>query len=185
MSARRAAENPLAGAANLRGGILIAVAVVVGVVLLGKGFDAGIIGSSGGDPSDEVATGNDDGGDGGDAATEGEGVTTTTAAVAHTPAEVRVQVLNSAGPSGSAGNASTRLSTAGFVALGATNADDRAATASAIYVQPGYEADGVAVATTLGLTTTTPQPMPAPPPPPAPVEANVVVVLGPDYVIVG
>ena len=184
MSAQRAAENPLAGAANLRGGILIAVAVVVGVVLLGKGFDTGVLGSSGGDPSDEVATGGDETGDGGTTGTE-DGVTTTTAPVAHTPAEVRVQVLNSAGPSGSAGNASTRLSTAGFVALGATNADDRAATASAVYVQPGYEADGVAVAAALGLTTTVPVAMPAPPPPPAPVEANVVVVLGPDYVPVG
>lgn len=178
MTASRGAENPLAGAANLRGGILIALAVVLGVVLLGKGFDSGIIGSSGGDPSDEVAVGDDDeeADDAGDV-----GLTTSTTAAAHSPAEVRVQVLNSTGPSGSAGNATSRLSTAGFVALDATNADDRTATASAVFAQPGYEADAAAIATALGLTAA-PQAMPTPPPPPAGADANVVVVLGPDYV---
>lgn len=181
MSPGRGVENPLAGAANLRGGLLIAVAVIVGVVLLGKGFDTGIVGSSGGDPSDEAATGNDSG-DGGDEGTE-PGSTTTTTAAAHNPAEVRVQVLNSTGPSGSAGNASTRLSTNGYVALDPTNATDRAAAASAVFAQPGYEADAAQIAAILGLTAA-PQAMPATPPAPAPADANVVVVLGPDFVIV-
>ena len=97
-------EHPLAGAANLRGGILIAVAVVIGVVLLGKGFDSGFIGSSSGDPSDEAAGSDDEGTDEGD----GADATTTTTTPAHAPAEVRVQVLNSSGPTGSAGTASDR-----------------------------------------------------------------------------
>lgn len=180
--ARQAPQNPLAGAANLRGGILIAVAVLVGVVLLGKGFDSGLVGSSGGDPSDQSASGGDESTDGTSTDGGGTDASTTTTLPAHTPAEVRVQVLNSSGPSGSAGDASQRLSTAGYVALSATNADDRTAAATAVFFQPGYEQDAVLVAQQIGFAALVPQAMPAPPPPPAPVDANIVIVLGPDYV---
>ena len=163
MSAQRATENPLAGAANLRGGLLIVVAVIVGVVLLGKGFDTGIIGSSGGDPSDEAATGGDDGSDeGGDSGTDG--ATTSTTAVAHIPAEVRVQVLNSSGPGGSAGNAIHPTVHGWLRRPGHDQRQRPAATASAVFAQPGYEADAAAIATALGLTvvrsppTTSPRP---------------------------
>jgi hypothetical protein len=178
MSAQRAAENPLAGAANLRGGLLIAVAVIVGVVLLGKGFDTGVVGSSGGDPSDEVATGDDGAG----STDEGGGAdgTTTTTPVTHPVAEVRVQVLNSTGPSGSAGTATTTISAQGYVTLDPDNATDRNATATAIFAQPGYEADAAAIAAVVGITAAV-QPMPAPPPAPAPIDANIVIVLGPDF----
>jgi hypothetical protein len=182
VSPGRGVENPLAGAANLRGGILIAVAVIVGVVLLGKGFDSGIIGSSGGDPSDEVAAGNDAGD--GDTDVSDVGSTTTTTAAAHTPGEVRVQVLNGgATVAGSAGTASQTLSVAGYNVLAAENADTDV-TATAVFAAVGYEADAVAVATALGLTIE-PQAMPPTPPTPAPVDINVVVVLGPDFTPAG
>jgi hypothetical protein len=172
----------LAGGASLRGGLLIAAAVILGVVLLGKGFDTGFIGSSGGDPSDESATGgNDDDDDG-----EGEGddeASTTTTPVTHVPAEVRVQVLNGGGPAGSAGLASTALGTTGFVVVDATNAAVDVA-ATTVFVAAGYEADAAAVIAALGLTTT-PQPMPTPPPAteggPSDATVNIFVVLGPDF----
>ena len=82
----------LSGAATLRGGLLIGVAVLLGVVLLGKGFDSGFLPSASGDPSDQVATGDDEGDEG--TGSEG-GSTTTTAPATRQPAEVRVRVLNS------------------------------------------------------------------------------------------
>jgi hypothetical protein len=168
----------LPGAANLRGGLLIAIAVVLGVVLLGKGFDSGFLPSASSDPSDEVATGGDDG-DG-----EGDDATTTTAATAttHQPAEVRVQVLNSTGPQGSAGAGTDALSDLGYNVIDGANAADRNATASAIFAAPGYEGDAAAIAAVLGMTAA-PQPMPNPPPAPAPADAAVVLVLGPDFVL--
>lgn len=180
MTPQRAAENPLAGAANLRGALLIAVAVIVGVVLLGKGFDAGVVDSSGGDPSDEVATGDDSDDDEGSSGDGGGDEPTTTTPLTHTPAQVRVQVLNSTGPSGSAATATTTISAVGYVTLEPDNAADRNATATTVYAQPGYEADAAAIAGSLGITAA-PLPMPAPPPAPAPIDANVVIVLGPDF----
>lgn len=173
------AGGALAGTATLRGGLLIGAAVVLGVVLLGKGFDSGFLPSSSNDPSDEVATGNDDEGtDEGD----GDDATTTTAPeeLTHAPGEVRVQVLNSAGPQGSAAAATSALSAATYNVFEAETATDRNATASAVYAVSGYEADARQIATTLGITAE-PQAMPATPPAPAPPEAQVVVVLGPEF----
>jgi hypothetical protein len=169
----------LSGAATLRGGVLIGVAVLLGVVLLGKGFDSGFLPSASGDPSDQVATGGDDEGDEG---TGSEGGTTTTAQPAtRQPAEVRVQVLNSAAPvSGSAGTTTTVLSNLGYNALSAANADERGAATTVVYAAAGFEADAQAIATQIGLDVA-PQPMPVPPPGPAPADVNVVVVLGADF----
>ncbi len=169
----------LTGGASLRGGLLIAVAVILGVVLLGKGFDSGFIGSSGGDPSDESATGGGNDDDDG----EGDDPSTTTTPVTHVAAEVRVQVLNGGGPAGSAGLATTALGTTGFVVVDATNAAADV-TATTVFVAAGYEADAAAVIAALGLTTT-PQPMPTPPPAteggPSDATVNIFVVLGPDF----
>jgi LytR cell envelope-related transcriptional attenuator len=170
--------DSLTGGASLKGGVLIAVAVVLGIVLLGKGFDSGFIPSSSSDPSDEVATG---GGD--DEGEDGEETTTTAAtATTHQPAEVRVQVLNSTGPSGSAGAGTDALSAVGYNVIDGANAADRNATATAIYAAPGFEGDAAAIASVLGISAA-PQAMPNPPPPPAPADASVVVVLGPDFAL--
>lgn len=166
----------LAGAANLRGALLIAVAVVIGVVLLGKGFDSGFLPSSSGDPSDDVAAGDGAEGEGEEG---GDDESTTTAPPStHVPAEVRVQVLNGGAPPGSAGSASSIVSAGGFVALSAADTEDVAA--SVVYAAPGYEADTQVIATSLGIAAP-PQAMPTPPPTGAPADAHVVVVLGPDF----
>jgi hypothetical protein len=176
--------NPLAGATSLRGGVLIAVAVLIGVVLLGKGFDSGFLPSASSDPSDEVATGDDDGGDDGtdDGSTDDTtDDTSSTTPSTHAPAEVRVQALNSTGPQGSAGAATAALSELGYNVVDGANAADRNAPATAIYVAAGYEGDALQIASALGITAA-PQAMPVPPPAPAPADALVVVVLGPDFV---
>jgi LytR cell envelope-related transcriptional attenuator len=175
------AFSGLSGAATMRGAVLIGIAVLIGVVLLGKGFDSGFLPSASGDPSDQVATGDGDEGNG-DEGTGDDGATTTEPPpTTRVPAEVRVQVLNSAAPvSGSAGTTTEFLSALGYNVIAATNADDRAATATVVYAASGFEADAQAIATSLGLSVT-PQPMPVPPPGPAPADANVVIVLGPDF----
>lgn len=168
------------GGATARGALLITAAVVVGVVLLGKGFDDGVLPSTSETPSEQAANGDDggteEGGEGGETTGTTEPATPTT----HAAAEVRVQVLNSTGPSGSAGAATEALSATGYVTLAAANAADRTAPATAVYAAAGYEGDAQAIATQLGIAAA-PQPMPAPPPPPAPADAHVVVVLGPDF----
>nr|MBA2282106.1 LytR C-terminal domain-containing protein [Acidimicrobiia bacterium] len=162
---------------SVRGALLLGAAVLVGVVLLGKGLESGVVPSTASTPSEEA-----DGGDTDTTATtgaDGAGGTTVPTPVSHAPAEVRVQVLNGGGPSGSAATSATALTTLAFTALpvGDTSPD---VPASIVYFQPGYDADGAAVATALGITTPA-QPLPATPPTGTPAEANVVVILGPDF----
>lgn len=168
---------PGAGGATVRGALLVGVAVLVGFVLLAKGFEGGFLPTSSETPSEDAAD-DDEPADDDDAAasTTSSTVTSTT----HATSAVRVLVLNSTGPSGSASAATEALAAAGYVTLEAGNADDQSVQVTAVYAQPGFEADAAAIATALGITAT-PQPMPTPPPPPAPADANVVLILGADF----
>jgi hypothetical protein len=170
---------PGAGGATMRGALLIAVAVVVGFVLLAKGFEGGFLPTSSETPSEDAANDDEEPAEGEDGE-EGTTTATTATPTTHAVAAVRVIVLNSTGPSGSAGAATETLAAAGYVTLDADDAGDQNVQVTAIYAQPGFEADAAAIATALGITAA-PQPMPAPPPPPAPADANVVIVLGADF----
>jgi hypothetical protein len=177
---RRDAEGPGipgTGGATLRGALLVGVAVVIGVVLLGKGFDTGFLPSSSDTPSERA---NDD--DDGDATTTS--TSTTVTPTTHTADQVRVIVLNGGGPSGSASTSGTALAAAGFVSLDAADTDDVAATI--VYFAPTFDADAAVVAGTLGLTNP-PQPLPATAITGAPAagEVDVIVILGPDFTPVG
>ena len=173
---------PSAGGATVRGAALVAVAVIVGVILLGKGFDTGFVPSSSETPSEQAAD-DDDAGDDAPAGDDGTTTSTSAATAARDPSQVRVIVLNGGGPSGSASTSSTALAAAGFPTLDAADTDDVAATV--VYATPGFEADAAVVAQTLGIAAP-PQPMPATPPTGTPVgEVDVVVVLGPDFTPVG
>jgi hypothetical protein len=169
-----------AGGATARGAALVVVAVIVGVILLAKGFETGFLPTSSETPSEQAADDDED-----EEATDGSVSTTATTATpaTHVPAQVRVIVLNGGGPSGSAGTSSTALAAAGFTTLDAADTDDVAATV--VYAMPGFEADAAAVAQTLNIPAP-PQPMPATPPTGAPAgQVDVVVVLGPDFTPVG
>lgn len=170
---------PGAGGSTVRGALLIAVAVVIGVVLLGKGFDSGFLPATSDTPSEQA---NDDG-DGGGSDTSST-TTTSTPSTTHVPAQVRVIVLNGGGPSGSAGGASTALAAAGFTTLEETNTDNVGATV--VYFVPGFDADAAAVAQALRISAA-PQPMPSAPitNSPGAGQVDVVVVLGPDFAPVG
>ncbi|CAN5217530.1 hypothetical protein BH18ACT4_BH18ACT4_08350 [soil metagenome] len=168
------------GGAALRGALIIGLAVVLGIVLLGKGLDSGILPSSSDQDDDttDVATG-----EGGSI----DETTTTSEAVARVPAEVKVYVLNGAGAPGLAGTGTDRVASAGYQTAPAENVPDgQDVAASAVYYVDGFEADANAVATVLGLPIVegTVQPLPTPVPPAVPDGdvrgSNVIAVLGPD-----
>lgn len=167
---------PGAGGATLRGAALIAIAVLIGVVLLAEGFDNGVLPSSSETPSEQAS--DDDDEDEGDEVTE-PSTTTTATPTTHVPAEVRVIVLNGGGPSGSAATSSTAIAAANFTTLDAADTDD--VTATVVYAAPGFEPDAAVVAEALGITAPV-QPLPATLPTGVTAgQAEVVVVLGPDF----
>ncbi|MCY3850429.1 MAG: LytR C-terminal domain-containing protein [Acidimicrobiaceae bacterium] len=144
-----------AATAAVRGGILIVIAIVIGVLLLWQGFD-----------SDEpITTVEDDADETGDDAEEEETTPTTVAdepddtattaapttaapVVVDPPNSVKVAVLNGRGEPGLAGSRKDHLTTAGYVAEG-FNADTYDKEFSRVYYTPGYEDEAELVAVAL------------------------------------
>ena len=160
-----------------RGLILVAVAVVLGAILLitggGIGFD---------EPANDLEI--DASGSEATAST----TTTTEAAAPSTsvaPTALKVVALNGAGINGYAGQAQQFLSVAGYTSTTAITAAAQAATTT-VYFAPGSEADAAAIANLFALPPTSVQAMPTPgttlakDPAEFPADTNVAVVLGPD-----
>ena len=161
MSARR--SEPAASPA--RGALLVAVAVVVGLVLIRSGLDTGEIASSTGD-------------NGGPTTTTGESSTSSTAA-ARQPGDVTVIVANASGIDGAASRLTTNLKAKGYNAAQPTNASQNVST-TAVHFVAGYEAEAKAVAAAFGAPASAVAPMPSPPPISNLASAHVLVLLGPD-----
>ena len=105
-----------------------------------------------------------------------------TSAVHHDPAQVKVLVLNGVDKKKAiAGPGAKALSNAGFTQ---STGKDAANTVkkSAVYVIPGFELDGQSIASLLGIPPIAVVALPTPLPPEVgnPGDAQVVVVLGPD-----
>lgn len=173
-------QRPTAPAPNpaSRGLILVAVAVVLGVILLIKGGGIGF------ETSDEQL----DIDAGGGAATTADSTTTTTTAAPSTsvaPAQLSVVLLNGAGINGYAASAQQFLSVAGgYTSTTAATAASQTAS-TIVYYAPGYEADAAAIAALFGLDASAVQPLPegtqlARDAADVPADSNVVVLLGPD-----
>jgi hypothetical protein len=167
-----------AGGAGVRGLALLALALLIGVVLL-NATDADPPGTNVSAKGD-ADTASGDGGSS-DAAGEGTASTTTapttTTVPAHAPRDVKVIVANASAVKGAAGNANKALQPVGFNVLAPANA--AAVAESSVFFTAGYERDAAAVATALTLPGTAVKVLPAP----APFDtkgANVVVVLGAD-----
>jgi hypothetical protein len=175
---------------NARGLAVLAVAVVVGLLLLLNAGDGGA--------SEQVSAGNGDLGgttestvdisgigDGSDESTTTTPDQTTTSSVPETadtrpPSQVKVLVLNSGGPTGTAGSTSDSIGETGFVMQPAANAATRGAATTVVYYAEGYQADAEAVASVLGKSSDSVKAMPSTSPGPGADSANVVVVLGAD-----
>jgi hypothetical protein len=92
-------------------------------------------------------------------------------------------VANGAGVAGLGGRVRGQLNTAGFnTAKPAINAPSSNVASTAIYYEPGYQADALNVANTLSLASGSVFPMPTPPPVPASdlTGVNVLVIAGSD-----
>ena len=155
--------------ATVIGAVLVVTALIIGAVLLSKGFgdDGGLVTAS--SPSDQI---NDQG-------DQSEDVPTTETTVAPvTAADVRVFVANASGKKGAAGNVAAVLTGQGFPEPTTGNASS--ATATAIYVLPGDTGQGDLVAADLGLDPAIVQPMPSPSPVTDLKGATVLVVIGTD-----
>jgi LytR cell envelope-related transcriptional attenuator len=173
---------------NARGLAVLAAAVVVGLLLL---LNAG----DGGASTQEISTGDGDGtvttidisnlGDDDDETTTTTPDQTTTSSIAETedtrpPTEVKVLVLNSGGPTGTAGTTSDTIGETGYVMQPADNATTRGAATTTVYYADGYQADAEAVAAVLGKSADVVEAMPETSPGPGAESSNVVVVLGAD-----
>lgn len=174
-----------AGGAGARGLLLLAVALLIGVVLLnatdadppGTSLSAAGDSDSGdsGADTDDGAGGNEGGGETAAPATT---VAPTTTLPARAPAEVKVIVANASDVRGAATGGRTALINAKYNALAPANA--AAAPTSSVFFVPGYDRDAVAVAGALGIPPNLVKPMPAP----LPFDtkgAHVAVVLGADH----
>ena len=176
-----------AGGAGARGLALLALALLIGIVLL-NATDADPPGTTVSARGDSDTADGDGGGDS-DAAGEGDGegdaaaetpatTPTPTTAPAKAPKDVRVIVANASDVNGAAGNAKKVLDPVGFNVLAPSNATK--VPESGVFFTAGFEADAAAVATALGLPATVVKALPAPPPFDTK-GANVAVVIGADH----
>ena len=159
--------------ASIQAIILIGVAVLIGVVLLWKGFDTegGVVESSTAKESTTTTTAS------ASAPPPIDTTTTTAAPAANPPASVSIVVANASGGSGLAGTASTKLQAAGYTKTETSNGPVQAK--SAVYYTSGAQADATAVAKALGIDASLVAAMPASPPV-ALNGATVLVMLGSD-----
>lgn len=163
-----------AGMAAGRGAVLLAVAVILGIVLLNAADDA---------PPDRISAGAEEEEEGGSSA---ETTTTLPPATLATvpprsPPDVKVLSTNATAVKGVAGRARDRLQAAGYNVLAPTDAS-RAASSNVFFTSADFEREAQAVASALGLPDTVVAAYPAAPPLPVTDTkgANVVLVIGPE-----
>ena len=156
-----------------RGTALLAVAVILGIVLLNAADDPG---------PDRVSAGSSEDDDGATAATTTTLPTTTVVTVPpRSPQEVKVLPTNGTAVKGVAGKARDALQGAGYNVLAPTDAQ-KASASNVFFTSADFEREAQAVASALGLpaTVVTAFPTAAPLPVADAKGANVVVVVGPE-----
>lgn len=165
------AAAPVSGRDNVVGIALIVGAVLVGLLLLVKGYDTegGVVAAD--KTSTESTT-----------TTVPVEATTTTTLPSKVPAEIVVKVANASGmPSnGLAGTTRTTLQGKGYTQVSVTDAPSAVTSTQVLYGE-GAQGDAQAVAAALGVPLDAVQPMTNPPPVPLGT-ATVLVLAGPDLV---
>ena len=163
-----------AGAQAGRGLLLLALAVIIGIVLL-NATQSEPPGTTISSNSIRPATGRS-----GATTTTTVNVTTTTVAL-RAPRDVKVVVANASGTKGAASKVGELLKPPGYNVLAPTNATPNVKD-SAIYFEKGFDREAAGVAQVLQLPASALKPMPTPPPiPVADLKgANVLVIVGSD-----
>ena len=179
-------------ASPIRGAVLVALAVILGALVLFQGLDDS--------PTTEIAVGETASADPTVAAgviatavvsVPAEVATSTSLPFAapapattlkHAPSEVTVQVANAADVDGLATLLSRRLGQRNYVVRTATNAEVKATT-STVYYQEGYDGDAQEIIQNVFALDIAMVPMPDPPPGvsnPEPGGVNILIVAGSD-----
>jgi hypothetical protein len=164
-----------------RAAILIAVAVLIGVLLLHRTPGSGgvvpvqVEGTSTTSPLDQITTTVKPGTG---TATTRPTATTNTSTV-RAPQDIKALVANGTATPGLAGKVSNVVHAKGYNTLASTNSTQKPA-ASIIYFQPSYSADAAALAGKLNLPASAVLAMPQPPPVANLNGANILIVVGPD-----
>jgi hypothetical protein len=171
MTARHAATDGSFGrsasGAALRGAGLLVVAVILGILLLR---------SSGGDPYSRALRTTSPGGF--SVVTTAPTATTVTTPIRSAP-DIKVLPANGTTASGAANATGSRLKSANYNVLAATNTT-KGATTSSVQYAPGYEREARVVAQILGLPDSAVQAISNPPPVADTRDANIIVIVGPD-----
>ncbi len=156
----------------VKGAVLVAIAVVIGLVLLRDDSSSTAQVSVG--AADDPAVSADP---------DTTSSTTTTTVALRAPAAVKVLVANGSGVNGAAGTKTTDLEALGYVTANPTDAER--VTATVIYFTDTYQPEAEALATAIGADPAAVTPLPTP----APVDdtqlSNLIVVLGPDLATSG
>lgn len=176
----------------IKGALLVAIGVLVGVLVLGSGLSSpgpssvSVDSASG---ADSTTTTTAAGGEtttttaaGGATSTTLPTTSTTTGTTPGTnpPNEVRVLVANGTDIPGAASQIQSQLVALGYNALSPQNGPT--SPTSWVYYEPGYEGDAAAIATSLGMVQDQVAPMPSPPPMDT-LEANILVLIGNDGLV--
>jgi hypothetical protein len=172
-----AGDGSFGRSAGLQAGratILIAVAVLIGFVLLHRSPGAASIGTL---PSGPSATTKTTGQGGGSVPTSA--LTTPPTVALRTPQSIKVLVANGTSSIGLAGRISDALHAKGYNTLSPTDASQHP-TSSFVYFEPSYGSDAAALASKLNLPATAVSAMPTPPPVAKLNGANILVVAGPN-----
>ncbi|HEX7094879.1 MAG TPA: LytR C-terminal domain-containing protein [Acidimicrobiales bacterium] len=193
---RHAGEGAAHGASDaaVRGALLIAVAVIIGLLLLWRAHDDdGSTTVSASDGSETVDNTTPDAST--PSAPESSTPTGSSAAppATHAPAEVKVLVANGTGTPNGAGNVTQKLMPKGYATLPAADASTSDVQKSMVFYRGGYAEDAKQIARDLGVPEdvipTILDVMPAEPPvrgnrgTQSAQVANVLVLLGADQVI--
>jgi len=177
--ANRNAGGGAAGGGNsagARGAILLALAAVLGIVLL-QAFDtdgSGVGVEAGGTPSPTSSPGSGSTGNGSGSTVPT--IPTSTTTPGRTPAEVTVLVANGTGIKGLGSQTADSLKVLGYTTLAAVDATKALDTTTVQHAE-GYQTEARAIALTLGLQTTAVLPLNSPAVPDAQ-GANIFVLLG-------
>jgi hypothetical protein len=163
VSGRSGSLTPETSRDNLVGAVLIAAAVLLGVLLLAKGYDeeGGIVAASAPEESTTTTV----------------APPPTTAPIARPAAEVPVFVANGAGVTGAAGTLRDQLQADGYTQVEVGDAEQ--VTATVVYYAEGGQAEAEALSTAIGTDPAAVRALPADPPA-DPQGALVLVVIGPD-----
>ncbi|HVX23047.1 MAG TPA: LytR C-terminal domain-containing protein [Acidimicrobiales bacterium] len=148
--------------------LLVVVAVVVGVLLLHAATSSPSHTGSGSTSATTTTT------------TAGHGTTTTTTTTIPPSKDVKVLVANGSPTTGAAGYFTSKVTSAGWGTLPATDASSSSISTSAVYYASGQQAAATAIAALLGLKPSAVQPLSTSVPVTGTTGADVVVVIGSD-----